>query len=114
MVREDTNQGSVMFREDTNQGNVMFREDMNQGIRKKRRRKDQYELILKKNAVDLDFISIKKSTIMSILNTGKNKKDKKKSTLPASKSAFIAPKVKANTKSSGKGGKHVGGAQRGA
>lgn len=51
---------------------------------------------------------------MSILNTGKNKKDKKKSTLPAGKSAFIAPKVKANTKSSGKGGKHVGGAQRGA
>ena len=74
----------------------------------------QHDWILKKNAVDLTFVSIKKPTIMSILNTGKNKKDKKKSTLPASKSAFIAPKVKANTKSSGKGGKHVGGAQRGA
>jgi hypothetical protein len=54
---------------------------------------------------------------MSILNTGKNKKDKKKSNTPANRSAFISPKggnVKANTKSSSKAGKHVGGAQRGA
>lgn len=51
---------------------------------------------------------------MSILNTGKNKKDKKKSLLPGNKSSFINPKVKTNTKGSAKGGKHVGGAQRGA
>jgi hypothetical protein len=53
---------------------------------------------------------------MSLFNTGKNKKDKKKSSLPANKSAFIAPKGggKANTKTSSNAGKHVGGAQRGA
>jgi hypothetical protein len=57
-----------------------------------------------------------KSSAMSLFNTGKNKKDKKKSTLPANKSAFIAPKGggKANTKTSSSAGKHVGGAQRGA
>jgi hypothetical protein len=51
---------------------------------------------------------------MSILNTGKNKKDKKKNLVPGSKSSFINPKIKVNTKGSGKGAKHVGGAQRGA
>jgi hypothetical protein len=54
---------------------------------------------------------------MSLFNTGKNKKDKKKGNLPQSKSSFIAPKGgggKANTKSSNNAGKHVGGAQRGA
>jgi hypothetical protein len=55
---------------------------------------------------------------MSLFNTGKNKKDKKKGTLPQSKSTFIAPKgggaAKANTKGGNNAGKHVGGAQRGA
>lgn len=53
---------------------------------------------------------------MSLFNTGKNKKDKKKGSQPASKSAFISPKGgnKANTKTSSNAGKHVGGAQRGA
>ena len=53
---------------------------------------------------------------MSLFNTGKNKKDKKKGNLSASKSAFMAPKggAKANTKTSSNSGKHVGGAQRGA
>jgi hypothetical protein len=53
---------------------------------------------------------------MSLFNTGKNKKDKKKSNLPQNKSAFIAPKGggKANTKGGNNAGKHVGGAQRGA
>ncbi len=53
---------------------------------------------------------------MSLFNTGKNKKDKKKNTLPTNKSAFMAPKGggKANTKTSSNAGKHVGGAQRGA
>ncbi len=54
---------------------------------------------------------------MSLFNTGKNKKDKKKGAASTGKSAFIAPKggsVKANTKSSNASGKHVGGAQRGA
>ncbi len=53
---------------------------------------------------------------MSLFNTGKNKKDKKKGTIPQSKSAFIAPKGggKANTKAGNNAGKHVGGAQRGA
>lgn len=53
---------------------------------------------------------------MSLFNTGKNKKDKKKNAVPANKSAFIAPKGggKANTKTSSSAGKHVGGAQRGA
>ena len=42
---------------------------------------------------------------MSLFNTGKNKKDKKKAAPAGNKSSmFIAPK----------GGKHVGGAQRGA
>lgn len=52
---------------------------------------------------------------MSLLNSGKNKKDKKKGGLPASKSAFITSKgsTKANTKPSSAAGKHVGGAQRG-
>lgn len=52
---------------------------------------------------------------MSLFNTGKNKKDKKKGSLPANKSAFIVPKGgKTNTKTSSNAGKHVGGAQRGA
>jgi hypothetical protein len=54
---------------------------------------------------------------MSLFNTGKNKKDKKKSNLPQNKSAFISPKGgsgKANTKGGNNAGKHVGGAQRGA
>ncbi len=53
---------------------------------------------------------------MSLFNTGKNKKDKKKNAPTANKSSmFIAPKGgKANTKSSNNAGKHVGGAQRGA
>ncbi|XVJ67306.1 MAG: hypothetical protein HEQ40_14475 [Lacibacter sp.] len=53
---------------------------------------------------------------MSLLNSGKNKKDKKKGNLPQSKSGFIAPKGggKANTKAGNNAGKHVGGAQRGA
>jgi hypothetical protein len=55
---------------------------------------------------------------MSLFNTGKNKKDKKKGNSPQSKSAFIAPKGggagKANTKGGNNAGKHVGGAQRGA
>ncbi|WP_407524543.1 hypothetical protein PDL71_01765 [Lacibacter sp. MH-610] len=52
---------------------------------------------------------------MSLFNSGKNKKDKKKGTPPQSKSAFIAPKGgKANTKAGNNAGKHVGGAQRGA
>jgi hypothetical protein len=57
-----------------------------------------------------------KSADMSLFNTGKNKKDKKKGNLSQGKSAFIAPKGggKANTKTSNNAGKHVGGAQRGA
>jgi hypothetical protein len=59
-----------------------------------------------------------KTRTMSLFNTGKNKKDKKKGTLPQSKSTFIAPKggggAKANTKGGNNAGKHVGGAQRGA
>jgi hypothetical protein len=54
---------------------------------------------------------------MSILNSGKNKKDKKKgNNLPGNKSMFITPKggSKANTKGGNNAGKHVGGAQRGA
>ncbi len=55
---------------------------------------------------------------MSLFNTGKNKKDKKKGAPAAgNKSMFIAPKGgggKANTKSANNAGKHVGGAQRGA
>jgi hypothetical protein len=55
---------------------------------------------------------------MSLFNTGKNKKDKKKGNLPANKSSFIAPKGgnagKANTKGGNNAAKHVGGAQRGA
>lgn len=53
---------------------------------------------------------------MSLFNTGKNKKDKKKGNLSQSKSTFINPKGggKANTKSTNNAGKHVGGAQRGA
>ncbi len=59
-----------------------------------------------------------KSKAMSLFNTGKNKKDKKKGNLPQNKSAFIAPKGggvgKANTKGGNNAAKHVGGAQRGA
>jgi hypothetical protein len=57
-----------------------------------------------------------KSSNMSLFNTGKNKKDKKKGTQPGNKSAFIGSKgsAKANTKTSNNAGKHVGGAQRGA
>ncbi len=54
---------------------------------------------------------------MSLFNTGKNKKDKKKAAPAGNKSSmFIAPKGggKINTKSTGNAGKHVGGAQRGA
>lgn len=54
---------------------------------------------------------------MSLFNTGKNKKDKKKNAPTGNKSSmFIAPKGggKINTKSTGNAGKHVGGAQRGA
>lgn len=53
---------------------------------------------------------------MSLFNTGKNKKDKKKNAPAGNKSMFIAPKGggKANTKTSNNAGKHVGGAQRGA
>lgn len=50
---------------------------------------------------------------MSILNTAKDKNNKKNSKLQNSKSAFITNKVKANTKGVAKGAKHVGGAQRG-
>jgi hypothetical protein len=59
-----------------------------------------------------------KTRTMSLFNTGKNKKDKKKGNSPQSKSAFIAPKGggagKANTKGGNNAAKHVGGAQRGA
>ncbi|HTH31911.1 MAG TPA: hypothetical protein VL946_11245, partial [Lacibacter sp.] len=58
-----------------------------------------------------------KLIVMSLFNTGKNKKDKKKNAPAGNKSSmFIAPKGggKANTKSSNNAGKHVGGAQRGA
>jgi hypothetical protein len=60
--------------------------------------------------------TITKSRTMSLFNTGKNKKDKKKGNLPQSKSTFISPKGggKANTKTASNAGKHVGGAQRGA
>ncbi len=54
---------------------------------------------------------------MSLFNTGKNKKDKKKNAPAGNKSMFIASKGgggKANTKSANNAGKHVGGAQRGA
>ncbi len=53
---------------------------------------------------------------MSLFNTGKNKKDKKKNAPAGNKSMFIAPKGggKANTKTASSAGKHVGGAQRGA
>lgn len=54
---------------------------------------------------------------MSLLNSGKNKKDKKKgNNLPGNKSKFISPKGagKVNTKGGNNAGKHVGGAQRGA
>jgi hypothetical protein len=62
------------------------------------------------------YIDHLKISAMSLFNTGKNKKDKKKSSAPANKSAFMAPKggAKANTKTSSNAGKHVGGAQRGA
>jgi len=58
-----------------------------------------------------------KLIVMSLFNTGKNKKDKKKNAPASNKSSmFIAPKGggKANTKTSSNAGKHVGGAQRGA
>lgn len=58
-----------------------------------------------------------KLIVMSLFNTGKNKKDKKKNAPAGNKSSmFIAPKGggKANTKTSSNAGKHVGGAQRGA
>ena len=57
-----------------------------------------------------------KLIVMSLFNTGKNKKDKKKNAPAGNKSMFIAPKGggKANTKTSNNAGKHVGGAQRGA
>lgn len=81
------------------------------------------DLSVKKKRVNFELIAEaistnrnNKSSVMSLFNTGKNKKDKKKSTLPANKSAFIGPKGggKANTKTSSSAGKHVGGAQRGA
>lgn len=50
---------------------------------------------------------------MSILNTAKNKNNKKKNNQQPNKSAFFGNKVKANTKGAAKGSKHVGGAQRG-
>jgi hypothetical protein len=50
---------------------------------------------------------------MSILNTAKDKNNKKNNNLQNNKSAFIGNKVKANTKGAVKGAKHVGGAQRG-
>jgi hypothetical protein len=63
-------------------------------------------------------LHIKKIEAMSLFNTGKNKKDKKKGNLTQNKSAFIAPKGgnagKANTKGGNNAAKHVGGAQRGA
>jgi hypothetical protein len=68
------------------------------------------------NATSRNYSSLK-IIVMSLFNTGKNKKDKKKAAPAGNKSSmFIAPKGggKANTKTSSNAGKHVGGAQRGA
>ena len=50
---------------------------------------------------------------MSLFNTGKNKKDKKKGAQAAGKSTFPAPKGKFNTKGAAKNTRLTGGTQRG-
>ncbi|MGE5105919.1 MAG: hypothetical protein ACM3H8_00105 [Sphingobacteriales bacterium] len=50
---------------------------------------------------------------MSLFNTGKNKKDKKKGASAAAKASFPAPKGKFNTKGAAKNTRLTGGTQRG-
>lgn len=51
---------------------------------------------------------------MSLLNSGKNKKDKKKGGPTAAKTGFPAPKGKFNTKAPAKTTRLTGGTNRGA